>query len=144
VTEARFLLVGGRVDGFGGFVPPWPRQDRPYVGTVRPDGRWIAWRMLAPNHRELARSALVFGDDDECLGAITGMLAGDGDVALEPGPVGMWAWRYDAGGEPVAVSGRLYHRQRECSYNAESFYDAIHAHVTAPDQALRITRGRRG
>jgi hypothetical protein len=141
VNEARFLLVGGRLDEFGASRPPWPRQDRPYIGTVRPDGRWTAWRLLATNHRELARSALVFADVDECLTSIRAILGEPGDIALEPGPLGMWGWRYDVDGRAVAVSGRLYHRQRECSYNAESFCDALTSPIVAPDDALRISRG---
>lgn len=141
MNEARFLLVGGVLDGGGRCLPPWPRQDRPYVGSVRADGRWTAWRMLASNHREVARSAAVFADVDDCLVAIRAMLADRGDIALEPGPVGMWGWRYDVDARAVAVSGRLYHRQRECGYNAESFCEALTAQVAPPDELLRISRG---
>lgn len=110
----RFFLVLGHQTR-GQMLPAWPgggRQNRP----AAVDGEWVAWRLLGSNHRELARSALVF-PDAAAAGqgvALVQSAAGRATAGVET-LRGRWAWQLSIDGAAVAVSSRLYQRSRDCS-----------------------------
>src|SRR4051794_16006874 len=96
-------------------LPAWPgggRQNR-----LSPlDGDWVAWRLVGGNHRELARSAVVFADATAAGEGIALVQAGgDRATAGIETLCGRWAWLLSIDGASVAVSSRLYQRTRECS-----------------------------
>jgi len=101
-------------------VPAWPgggRVGRPAVV----DGQWVAWRVVGSNHREIARSAGVFGDAAAAQEAIAVVRAGIERATASTEPVrGSWAWQLSINGTPVAVSSRLYQRPRDCTDSLET------------------------
>jgi len=123
MSVARYLLVLGRsVSGVS--RPRWPGAGREaQSATVR----WVAWRLLGANHRELARSAEVFADPAECRAAIAEVVVAitGGTGMCETEPVGGgWMWSLVAGGHRLAVSSRGYQRLPECRNNVGLFLAA--------------------
>lgn len=110
----RFLLVLGHQTR-GQMLPAWPgggRQNR--LSAL--DGDWVAWRVVGSNHRELARSALVFADATAAGQGIALVQSGVDRAVVGIETVrGRWAWQLSIDGAAVAVSSRLYQRARECS-----------------------------
>jgi len=109
----RFFLVAGHQLG-GRMLPAWPGGGR----GSRPapfDGQWVAWRIVGSNHRELARSPVVYPDAAAAQLAIASVQAGVERATGGTETVnGRWAWQLFIDGEPVAVSSRFYQRPREC------------------------------
>src|SRR3954453_21942890 len=120
-------------------LPAWPgggRQNR-----LSPlDGDWVAWRVVGGNHRELARSAVVFAD---ATAAGQGIALVQGGADRAPAGIetvcGRWAWQLSIDGASVAVSSRLYQRSRECS---DSLATALAAFKVAEFRDL-VPRTRR-
>lgn len=88
------------------------------------DSAWVAWRLVGANNRELGRSGETFADITDCRAAIARTCAQL--TSCPPGMMadpstGSWYWRLDVGPETLAVSGRAYQRQRECSYSFGQF-----------------------
>jgi hypothetical protein len=134
VAEGRFLLVPGRRIG-DRLVPRWPGAGRDIALDLVP-GAWVAWRLLGNNHRELARSARVFGDVGACRGAIEqlqqGLATGVADLHTELA-AGSWSWVAVLAGHPLAVASRLYHRQREADHSCAIFAALAVTATTGPD-----------
>jgi hypothetical protein len=98
------------------------------AGPTAVEGRWFAWRLLGGNNRELGRSAFAFASVTVCResasaardGAVRPIVSLSADVAKA-----MWRWRLDAESGPIAVSSRLYLRQRECQYSLTQFLSGL-------------------
>ena len=125
MSQPRFLIVHGCVQQ-GVSAPEWPTGEDPFAVRNRADGCWFSWRVLGGNNRELGRGATIHATERECLSAMAQIQAGAERSTLFIGlrPTGLWWWQLELDGVPVAVSGRSYHRQRECRYNLEQFRSA--------------------
>jgi hypothetical protein len=125
MSEPRFRLVRGTThDGLS--VPVWPTALDPFAVLNRSDGPWWSWRLLGANNRELGRGGSVHDSADECL---TSLADNQAKVPLAK-PVtlfveGRWTWQFQLDGEPFAVAGRAYQRQRECRYGFGQFLVAL-------------------
>jgi uncharacterized protein YegP (UPF0339 family) len=140
VTLPRIVLVTG---GRGRTAPTsWPHADQ-VVGTAGRDGSWYGWRLLAANNRELGRSPQVHAALTECQQAAVRMVT-DFEalttVVSADSARGLWRWRLDGADSAVAVSSRLYLRQRECVYSLRQFLQAAPTAVIfdAPDAATVV------
>jgi hypothetical protein len=120
---ARFqFVVGRRCHGVS--VPAWPGYD----ATDAPDGEWCAWRLLGGNNRDLGRSAKVFPGESDCRTAVESVQQRADElvpVIVAEAVTGMWSWRLQLDGVPVAVAARPYFRQREGHYNLGQFLAAL-------------------
>jgi hypothetical protein len=83
----------------------------------------VGWRVIGENNRELGRGAGPFWQVDEAYQA-----ADDAQAVLEQTVTCFWAddlrgwfWNVSLEGEQLAVSGRGYRQQRECSYSVKQF-----------------------
>ncbi|MEV7281485.1 hypothetical protein [Streptomyces sp. NPDC093111] len=90
----------------------------------------FGWRLVGANHRELGRSAQVFGDPGECRAAVVRLRERVGDArtlltVADAAGGGGWAWRLEIEGRPVAVAGRTYQRQRDCQFNLGQFLQVV-------------------
>jgi hypothetical protein len=122
MAHPRFAVVAGGLRPSSGTVS-WPDADSAAV-PASPGAPWFAWRLLGGNNRELGRSAQIYVDAQACLaGAASAREAFSSLTATLTADVrrAMWRWRLDAQDGPVAVSSRLYLRQRECSYSLAQF-----------------------
>lgn len=127
MATPRFLFVAGTrppTDAWFG----WPDRLGLRAEHIGVDGSWFGWRLAAANNRELARSASVFADLDDCRMAVARLR--ESIDAATPATVvddatGLRAWHLSIDGELVAVSARRYHRQRECLYSLAHFLDAV-------------------
>jgi hypothetical protein len=132
VAEGRFLMVPGRRIG-DRLAPRWPGAGRDIAIDLVP-ASWVAWRLLGNNHRELARSASVYGDVGACRAAIDelrqALAAGVADMHTELA-AGCWTWVAVVGGNRLAVASRLYYRQREADHSCTVF--AALAATTGPE-----------
>lgn len=122
MAHPRFALVigGNRV---GAPLSTWPYGDQ-VAGVPAVDGSWFAWRLLGGNNRELGRSAVVHPNATGCrdaAGRLRERISEFASVLATDARQGQWRWRLDDGDETVAVSSRLYLRQRECTYNLAQF-----------------------
>ena len=127
MASPRFLVVTGRKLG-NRAIPQWPDRWGLRAGEASADGTWVAWRLAGANNRELGRSALIFPDVTACHGSVAELQAGvdraEPLVSMDHLVRG-WSWRLDLDGPTVAVSGRSYQRERECSYNLGQFLVAV-------------------
>lgn len=126
MAQPRFLLVAGTASARPGWAQ-WP--DEPVAADeVATDGSWVAWRLAGGNNRELGRSAAVFADVSACRDAAVLLqreLVRTRRVAAVNDSTGLWGWRVELDGRPVAAAGRLYLRQRECHYSLTQFLAAV-------------------
>ena len=108
-------------------APAWPGGGRAN-SLAAADGDWVAWRLVAGNHRELARSAAVYPTAGEASVA-SARLRGDVDAATATTVMtaGLWDWQLSVDGQVLAVAGRLYQRPRECRYSLMVTIRAIRA-----------------
>lgn len=131
VPEPRVLpVVGTRVGRV--YVPDWPGRGRPTPQP--PDGetpaahRWIAWRLLAGNGWEIARSADVFPDRPTCRAAVAALRSAI-DRAEWTTTRGVrpdaWSWEMTLDGVLVAVASRFYKLQRECESAVRTFLTVL-------------------
>jgi hypothetical protein len=122
MAHPRFaLVIGGNRVGSPGST--WPYGDH-VVGEPAADGSWFAWRLLGGNNRELGRSAVVHPSATACRDAAARLRDRSSDLAsvlATDARQGRWRWRVDDRDGTVAVSSRLYLRQRECTYNLAQF-----------------------
>jgi hypothetical protein len=128
MAQPRFLFVAGVELVRSGWVQG-PSQ-RGLLGEGGPDGSWVAWRLAGGNNRELGRSAAVFADIAGCRQAAAALrweIDETTRVVAANDPTGLWGWRLELAGLPVAAAGRLYLRQRECLYNLAQFVAAVPA-----------------
>jgi hypothetical protein len=89
---------------------------------------WFAWRMVGANNRPMARSTSLFPSAATCREAVAELQSAqlEQGLTLVADPVhGTWSWTFAVGSRTKACSGRSYHRQRECRYNANAFVDAV-------------------
>ena len=131
-------VVGTRVGRV--YVPDWPGRGRPTPPV--PDGelpavhRWIAWRLLAGNGWEIARSAVVFPDRATCRTAIEALTA-TVDRAEWITTRGVrpdaWSWEMSLDGDLVAVASRFYKLQRECESAVRTFLSVLPAALLPRD-----------
>ncbi len=134
VVEPRFLFVA-RMRSRSDSWSPWPGTRALATEETRSYAPWVAWRLLGANNRELGRSGSTFADLTGCIASIGALKQAleDSTSLVAPDPsTGSWYWRLDFGGEPLAVAGRAYRRQRECVYSLEQFRAA------APDAQLAM------
>ena len=137
MAEARFLIVAGTVSAHHRWVR-WPDRTGSHVERLGPDGSWYAWRLTAGNNRELGRSAGVFAEPGACLTAMAALPREIGRAvpcATVDDATGLWAWRLELDGRPVAVAARRYYRQRECQYNLAHFLTAVAIARLPPSKA---------
>ncbi|MEU1618033.1 hypothetical protein ABZ479_12130 [Streptomyces sp. NPDC005722] len=134
-------------EDFGHAPDGSPRTARP-GGGARPDGpdrrgrddrgdrherpgaraTAIGWRLVGANNRELGRSAGTYASLAECQAAVLMLREHIGQVRAQLSMAhagGTWTWRVELGGKDVAVSGRTYHRLRECQQNLGRFLAAV-------------------
>ena len=113
------------------YVPDWPGAGRvnPQQGSdQRGIERWVAWRLLAGNGWEIARSALVFPDIAACQAAVHALAAAAGHadwVTMRGLLPGSWSWELRVDGTPAAVASRLYKLQRECESALRTFLTVL-------------------
>jgi len=122
MAHPRFALVSGGSRSAAP-VSTWPYGDG-VVGTTASNGAWFAWRLLGGNNRELGRSAQVHPSPAACRDAaveVRNRIAALTSVLATDARQGQWRWRLDDADAAVAVSSRLYLRQRECTYNLAQF-----------------------
>jgi hypothetical protein len=127
VPQPRVLpVLGTRVGRV--YVPDWPGHGRPTPPT--PEGnapvvhRWIAWRLLAGNGWEIARSADVFPDRSTCsaaLAVLTRTIARAEWTTTRGVRPDAWSWEMALDGELVAVASRFYKLRRECESAVRTF-----------------------
>jgi hypothetical protein len=70
----------------------------------------------------------VFPDPHECRAAVERVRRYAAElvpVVVADAGTGMWSWRLELDGVPVAVAARPYHRQREGKYNLTRFLSAL-------------------
>ena len=144
MAQPRFLFVAGTTSA-GWTWPPWLGD--PDGGQDDPTGSWVAWRLTGSNNRELGRSARTFADLAACRADAERLVDVCADAVAVPTvsePTSLWGWRLELAGRPIAVSGRLYSRQRECHYNLAQFRAAVPTAVLS-EQITVLTRppGRR-
>ena len=114
--QPRFLLLHGAARRLSGPIPP--EAD----GTSA-----VAWRLVSANNRELGRSAVYHWGADACVRAIHDLVRSLDDVQtrLSRSPAtGLWGWVLTRDGEPVAMSGRGYRREREARDCLDNFRSA--------------------
>ncbi|MEO6714532.1 MAG: hypothetical protein ABIM89_14010 [Mycobacteriales bacterium] len=54
---------------------------------------------------------------------------------------GSWHWKLDIDGVSRAVSGRAYHRQRECAYSCAQFQSAVPTAAMAVRSLVDVSGG---
>lgn len=88
----------------------------------------VGWRLVGPNNRELGRAPAPAATLEACFGQIARLGADldavDGSLARGAKGLG-WGWLLKHADEPLARSGRLFHRERECRYSLEQFLHAV-------------------
>ena len=100
----------------------------------------FGWRLLAANNRDVARSARLFEDVEECLSAIKA-LRRDFDRAI---PVLLrigrseWSWRLRIDDADVAVSSRSYQRRLQCNAACDLFMELLPQATIADDSSMLI------
>ncbi|WP_326575993.1 hypothetical protein OIE69_25605 [Actinacidiphila glaucinigra] len=98
------------------------RHDRPGAAAA------VGWRLVGANNRELGRSAGTYASLVECQAAVLLLREHIAQVRAQLSMAdagGTWTWRVELGGRDVAVSGRTYHRLRECQQNLGRFLAAV-------------------
>jgi hypothetical protein len=98
-----------------------------------------AWRLVGANNREIARSARTFPTFHECYQAarhVQQRLALAVTTVRHDDVLNLWAWRAQLDGVPVATSGRLYQRHRECQSNVAQFLALMPLAATAYDSTV--------
>lgn len=110
-----------------------------YLQTRRAGG--VGWRLLGANHRELGRSPAGFADAERCAAAVERLRAAAvaGTPRLRRTEDGLWTWRLELDGLPVAVAARRYHRHRDCGASAATFVAAAGEAPGMPHRATPFT-----
>jgi hypothetical protein len=133
VAAVRLLFV---VSGRAGV---WSAPGlEPEQREINLDG-WCAWRLVGANNREIARSARTFPTFHECYQAarqVQQRLALAVTTVRHDDVLNLWAWRAQLDGTPVATSGRLYQRHRECQSNVAQFLALMPLAATAYDSTV--------
>jgi hypothetical protein len=133
VAAVRLLFV---VSGRAGV---WSAPGlEPEQREINLDG-WCAWRLVGANNREIARSAKTFPTFHECYQAarhVQQRLALAVTAVRHDDALNLWAWRVQLDGVPVATSGRLYQRHRECQSNVAQFLALMPLAATAYDSTV--------
>jgi hypothetical protein len=136
VAAVRLLFV---VSGRAGV---WSAPGlEPEQREINLDG-WCAWRLVGANNREIARSARTFPTFHECYQAarqVQQRLALAVTTVRHDDVLNLWAWRAQLDGVPVATSGRLYQRHRECQSNVAQFLALMPLAATAYDTTVLPT-----
>ena len=124
------------------------------VATARPSLD-VAWRFVASNNREVARSAPGQVGEDEARDLIATLqrelAATKASVHLDTD--GRWRWDVRLGGRRLVTSSRPYFRRVECDATLTQFLRAcpdapvstsvaVFRHVAAPPIVLPEQRGR--
>lgn len=92
----------------------------------------VGWRLVGPNNRELGRAPAPAASLEACSGQIARLVADLDHVegSLTRGAQGLgWGWLLRHADEPLARSGRRFHRERECRYSLEQFLHAVPAAI---------------
>jgi hypothetical protein len=110
-------------------------------GSVGPS---VVWRLVAGNNHALGRGPAPFAELESCMEAVTDLrervhVASSG-LSPDSRP-GRWGWQVTHLDEVLAVSSRVYERQREARYSLEQFLIAVPVATEAPPVAVR-TRSR--
>lgn len=117
-----------------GLVPAWRFQP----GGSTQATSLVGWRLVGGNNRELGRSVTV-AEADVVLEQVENLLAAPHDLTFTALTVRdhQWVWRGRWQGTEVAASSRAYHRQREATYSAGQFRQALVEAVVVHDRPRR-------
>lgn len=143
----RVLFMGGdgdapRIEGSAPVIPEQVASGE--NGFVLPR-RWVLWRLLSANNRELGRSQALHVDHDLCVQDLLRLLGAIN--RLEPvishvDGRAEWTWSLLLDGAPVARSSRAYGRIRECHYSLEQFLSTL-PDALVVDDPERMVKQRR-
>lgn len=100
----------------------------------------VAWRLVAGNNHALGRSAVAFDAMTDCRAAVDQLRerADVASVGLSPDSrPGRWGWQVTHLGQVLAVSSRVYERQREARYSLTQFLAAVPVATVVDTVALR-------
>src|SRR5262249_11801321 len=146
MAQPRFLFVVGAAGAGRRWIPAGaglPTEPEADPGALVD---WVGWRLTSGNNHELGRSAALYPDLAACREAVRRLQWGIdqvGTLISADSRTARWRWRVDRAGRPVAVCGRVYHRQRECQYNVRQFLPAVRVAGIAPNGII-LSRGSHG
>lgn len=92
-------------------------------GSMAGDGD-IRWRLISANHRDLGRSAMIYGDSSAALQSIKGLVAGLERVERTLNcshEDGQWRWALRLDDADLAAASRGYRRRIECELSVKQF-----------------------
>lgn len=123
-----------------------PSQRRHAVASPRGSTRGVGWRVIGANNRELGRCARPTDSVDEACQAVRSAQLTFGRQATRVmlDADACWSWHISLDADPLAVSSRGYHRQRECDYSLEQFCALFPTAQVVMPPALRSRPTRRG
>lgn len=104
----------------------------------------VGWRLVAPNNRELGRTAELVEDFTTCREAVLKLQVSLGQTrsSLWFDDDAQWRWELLLDEEPAAVCSRPYWRRVECEYGLGQFLTNAKV-ATVVDDLRTIRRPRR-
>lgn len=102
----------------------------------------VAWRLVAGNNHCLGRGPAPFDDAADCREAVDQLRerADAASAGLSPDSrPGRWGWQVTHVGEVLAVSSRVYERQREARYSLTQFLAAVPVAAVVDTVTMRPT-----
>ena len=147
----RVLFMGGdgqapRVQGSTPLIPE--QSSGPEATATVPSTltrRWVLWRLLSANNRELGRSQILHIDHSLCLQDLLRLKSALDRVEpmiIHANGRAEWTWTLLLDGAPVARSSRAYGRLRECHYSLEQFLAALPEAPVIDDPDLMVKQRR--
>jgi hypothetical protein len=123
----RFLIVQRTAQDHS--APPiWPGAAHGAIDSVAapsPGGRWVSWRLLGRNNREMGRSPRVFDSVTEAFAdadaARTALMTGGAKPVVIRSLQTGWTWRWAVDDVTWAVAARTYLRRRDAVSSAAQF-----------------------
>ena len=98
-------------------APERGRPGRPLrADDLHATGIHLSWRLLAANNRDVARSAVAYGDLADVLDSVAELQEKVGDAIAVSTRSGRadWSWRLRLDARDIAVSSRTYQRRLQC------------------------------
>lgn len=121
------------------------RRSQPVARAVSPTAPCGVWRVLAPNNRELARSARAYTSFASARAHVTALRASVGElgvVSVNGDRVGMSGWYGTRNGLPVITCGRWYGAAASGATAALQALEAL-AEAVVEDAPRRLEPPRR-